>query len=239
MPMITLAASLLLAGMDSKINEFWQADLKDATFNARAVSANQAELRKINKDFAQSYRLMGNSGLVRLKDPMKLRIDGKEDDTVVQFILNGGKRLVRVPRSGLSIPTDVSKRPGQRQTWLDFGVLSPALFKDLFQAKFVRNDRQTSEPVFDLTYFPNLDDDSRNRIWVDPKKGITTKREWYSQLDGRLMATFLYEAPRQVNGVWFPSKVTVKNADNKVAGVMQYENLKINAGIADDLFKVD
>lgn len=237
--MTTVLASLLAAYADPKVNDFWQTDLKDVTFNARAVSANAAELKKINKDFAQSYRLMGNSGLVRIKEPMKLRIDGKEDDTVIQFVLNNTKRVVRVPRSGLNIPTDLAKRPGQRQTLLDFGVLTPALFKDLFQAKFIRNDRQTAEPIFDLTYFPNLDDTSRNRVWVDKKTGLTNKREWYSQIDGRLMATFLYEAPKQVGGVWFPTKVTVKNADNKVAGVMAYENLKVNSGLDDDLFKVN
>jgi outer membrane lipoprotein-sorting protein len=238
--MSMLAATLLMtATVEPKIGDYWQADLKDASFNARAVSANQSELRKINKDFAQSYRMMGNAGFVRCKEPLKLRIDGKEDDTVIQFILNGTKRMVRIPRSGLNVPSDLAKKPGQRQTLLDFGVLTPALFKDLFQAKFIRMDRQTSEPVFDFTYFPNLDDTSRNRIWVDVKKGIATKREWYSQIDGRLMATFLYENPRQVNNVWFPTKVTVKNADNKVAGVMQYENLKINSGLGDDLFKID
>lgn len=236
---MTMIAGFAILTLQPKIADYWQTALRDATFNARAVTANQSELRKINKDFAQSYRLMGNSGLVRLKEPFKLRIEGKEDDTVIQFILNGTKRMVRVPRSSLNVGTDLSKKPGQRQTLMDFGVLTPSLFKDLFEAKYVRNDRTTGEPIFDLFYFKNLDDDSRNRIWVDAKKGITTKREWYSQLDGRLMATFLYESPKQVNGVWFPTKVTVKNADNKVAGVMNYENLKVNSGLSDDLFKVD
>lgn len=234
-----IAPILLLVPLQPKIGDYWQSNLRDATFNARAVSANQAELRKINKDFAQSYRMMGNSGLVRLKEPFKLRIEGKEDDTVIQFILNGTKRVVRVPRSGLSVPSNLAKKPGQRQTLLDFGVLVPSLFKDLFEAKYVRNDRATGEPVFDFFYFKGLDDDSRNRVWVDPKKGITTKREWYSQLDGRLMATFTYENPREINGIWFPTRVTVRNADNKVAGVMAYENIKINTGLGDDLFKVD
>jgi len=53
------------------------------------------------------------------------------------------------------------------------------------------------------------------------------------------MATFLYENPKQIGGVWMPTKVTVRNADNKVAGVMNYEGLKVNVGLEDSLFKVD
>lgn len=237
--MLTAIAIAVVAAQAPKIDNFWQDDLKDASFNAKAVAANQGELRKINKDFAQSYRLMGNAGFVRLKEPFKVRIEGKESDTVIQFVINGTNRLVRVPRSNINVRTNLAMKPGQRQTILDFGLIAPSLFKDLFQAKFVRTDRTTGDPVFDLTYFSNLDDTTRHRVWIDKERKFTVKREWYSQIDGRLMATFLYENPKQVGGVWMPTKVTVRNADNKVAGIMNYEGLKVNTGLDDSLFKVD
>lgn len=118
---------------------------------------------------------------------------------------------------------------------MDFGVLTKSLFTDLFEAKFVRKDRATADVVFDLTFPAKLDDTSRHRVWIDPEKKIVTKREWYGQR-GNQRATFLYESPVLVDGVWFPTKVTVKNVENKVAGISRYEAFKINTGLEDSLF---
>ena len=95
----------------------------------------------------------------------------------------------------------------------------------------IRQDRATGELVFDLTYKePSFDDTSRQRIWVDSQKHYTTKREWFAQ-DGHAMATFLYQDPMLQNGVWFPSKVVVKNVDDQVAGITQYTSVKVNSGL--------
>jgi outer membrane lipoprotein-sorting protein len=110
--------------------------------------------------------------------------------------------------------------------------------KNLFQAKFIRTDRKTGEHVFDVTYVPSLSDDTRHRIWVDADKKVVTKREWYTQLGGYLLATFYYEGHEKQNGVWFPTTLSVKNADDKQAGVTHYKNLKVNAGLDEDIFSV-
>jgi outer membrane lipoprotein-sorting protein len=100
-------------------------------------------------------------------------------------------------------------------------------------------DRATNDYVFDLTYFqPKWDDTSRHRVWVDPEKRFTTKREWYSQ-HGRHLATFYYEKAVLQAGVWMPTVVTVRNADNKVAGVMEYTRVKVNGGLNDSLFAIN
>jgi len=210
---------------------------KDASFTAVVKTGNQRELAKINKDFANSYRF--KSSTVRMKEPFKLRLESKVEDQNILFILNGTQRLVRVPQSNVNIRENLAKSPGKRQTALDFGMLTPSLFNDFFTAKFVRNDRTTNNLVFDMSYVPRLDDTTRHRVWVDPQKKFVTKREWYSQLDGRLLATFLYENAKLEGGVWFPTRVTVKNADNKVAGVTEYQGLKVNSGLEDSLFKTN
>jgi outer membrane lipoprotein-sorting protein len=91
--------------------------------------------------------------------------------------------------------------------------------------------------VFDLTYDPSLDYAARHRVWIDKAKGIITKREWYNHR-GTQLATFLYEAPKQYDGVWVPTRMTVKNADNVVAGITRYESVKVNTGLADSLFEL-
>ncbi|MBS1721615.1 MAG: outer membrane lipoprotein-sorting protein [Armatimonadetes bacterium] len=236
---ITMLALSVIAAPEQSISSYVQSKFQDVAFTAKVGSANQKELAKINQDFAKSYRFKSSN--VWLKEPMKLRMESRVEDTDIFFIVNGGHKLVRVPRANINQRDDVSKAPGKRQTPLDFGLLTPSLFNSFFTAKYVRTESHgdlSGDLVFDLTYITSLDDSSRHRVWVDPKMKFTTKREWYSQA-GFLMATFLYENPKESDGVWMPTKATVKNADGKVGGTTAYLNIRVNQGIADSMFKVD
>lgn len=237
--MTTLIATFALLapiGADPTVDDIASVAFRDASFVARVKVGNQTELNKINKDFGQSYRFKWTK--VQVKEPFKLRLESTVDDTDITFVLNGATRLLRVPKARISNRENLAKSPGKRQTLLDFGLITPSLFTDLFNAKFVRVDRRTNDLVFDLTYKPALDDTSRHRVWVDPEKRYVTRREWYAQNE-RQLATFYYEEPKQQNGVWFPTKLTVRNAEDKVAGVTSYEELKLNSGIADTVFAVN
>lgn len=218
------------------VDDIVQPNFRDASFTARVVKGNQAELAKVNKDFGNSYRFPSVD--FRLKEPFKLRSSTKVEDSEVLFILNGTHRLIRVPQARIVSRENLERSPGKRQTTLDFGVLTPSLFHGLYQAKFIRVDRANGEYVFDLTFVPGLDDTSRSRVWVDPNKRYVTKREWYNQV-GRQLATFHYENPKEQGGVWFPTRVSVINTDQVVAGVTQYESLRINQGLSDNLFNTN
>jgi len=233
--MITLyAMTAFAAGLQSSnIGDYVQRNLDDATFVARVVRGDQRELRKINSDFGQSYRF--ESTTIRFKEPFKMRLEANVDDTNILYILNGSTQYIKVPRARINTQANLSKSPGRRQTPLDFGMLTPSLFNGLFQAKFVRMDRASGDAVFDLTYPANLDDTSRHRIWVDAQKKYVTKREWYNQ-HGRQLATFTYERPENVKGIWLPTQLTVRNVDNKVAGITRYETFRVNTGLSDSLF---
>lgn len=218
------------------ITSLCQQDFRDASFTARVVKGDQAELAKINKDFGNTYRFQYTD--IKMKEPFKLRLETNVEDTQVTFILNGTKRLVRIPKARLVDRKDLSGNPGQRQTALDFGMLTPSLFESLFDAKFIRTDRETGAYVFDITYKKALDDTSLSRVWIDPSHHYVMKREWFNQV-GRQLATFFYEKPKLVSGVWFPTRLTVKNTDDKVAGITQYESLKVNSGLSDSLFSTN
>jgi len=230
------ATAFLLVGQTATYDasDIVQKGIKDISFTARVEYGNQMELAKINKDFGDSYRV--SYSIIKTKEPFKVRVEGKVGDTTALYILNGTKRVYSIPRLKLRQKEDVSKGPGKRQTYLDFGLITPSLVEDLFDATFVRVDRATNDLVFDLTYKKN--DKSRHRVWVDPKKKIVTKREWYNQ-KGKQLATFTYEKPVEIDGIWMSTLATVRNVDNKKAGVLSYENIKVNQGISDSLFDVD
>lgn len=225
-------ASLALTGAQaSSIDNYLQSDLKDATIVAKIVRGDQKELAKINKDFGQSYRF--SSSTIYFKEPLKMRAEAHVEETNVVYVINGSDLLIKIPN--FTSKQNLAKAPGRRQTLMDIGILTPSLMADLLDAKFIRNDRETGNAVFDLFYKPNMDDASRNRVWIDKAKKYVTKREWFNQWT-RQLATFYYLSPIQVNGVWMPTRLEVKNVDNVVAGVTRYESIKVNSGLSDSLF---
>ncbi len=197
-------------------------------------TGNQAELGKISGDFGAAYRFEHMT--FKIKDSFQIRGDTKVDDMKVSMIMRDGVRIFSVPGKHLSLPTDVRNKPGQRQTIFEFGLVTPKLFEDFLVSKFVRNDRATGDAVFDVNFNPRFGDKTRYRIWIDPAKKYTTKKEWYNQ-DGNLKATFYFTQPEQVGSYWVPSIATVKNAEGKVAGALNYSKFKINAGLDDSIFK--
>lgn len=231
-PTLALVTNPFLA---PSINDFIPTNFKDLSFTWKMGTANFAELQKINKDFAQSYRFKTSS--VRIKEPFKLRIESTVEDTTITYVINGTDKLIRIPRSKLNLKQKLAKDPGKLQTTLDFGIITPALLNDFYTATFVREDRGTQDVVFDLNYVARFKDKTRQRVWIDPKQKYISKREWYNR-DGRLMATFSYANPVQESGVWFASQITVRNADNKVAGTSSFERIKFNEGLAESLFEI-
>jgi outer membrane lipoprotein-sorting protein len=237
--MTTLIAATVLSfsPQTADIMDYVQSGLRDASFVARVVRGDQRELRKINEDFGNSYRF--ESVRIRALDPFMLRLEAEVDDTNILYIVNGPILQIRIPRARVNSKQNLRDAPGRRQTWMDFGILTPSLFREFFSAKFVRKDRATGDMVFDLTYGEkHVDDTSRHRVWIDPERKIVSKREWYNQ-PGQQIATFTYENPVRENGVWLPTQVTVRNADNRVAGITRYSAFKVNTGLDKALFGVD
>lgn len=234
MTSLIAVAAILSSQSNPSISSVTLSGLNDISFTMTVSNANQAELRKINADFAQSYRF--RTTLVQLKEPFKLRMTGTVEDMDVLFILNGHNKLVRIPRAGLNQRFNHANEPGKRQTAFDFGLLTPQLFNGYLVASYVRTERSTGEYVFDVRYDPRFGDRTRFRIWVHPQTKFMSKREWYSQMGGHLVATFLYENPTTVSGVRLPTRVVVRNADNRQAGVSTYSNIRLNTGLSDSLF---
>jgi outer membrane lipoprotein-sorting protein len=231
------ALTLVQPAQKFDVDDIVQKNFRDASFVARVVKGNERELKKINDDFAYSYRFTFMKAQV--KEPFMVRLESTVEDTNLLYIINGDRKRYSIPRIKINKTENISLAPGKRQTPMDFGVLTPSLFRgDFMTAQFQRVDRETGNLVFDITYVkPRLDDTSRHRVWVDKDRRYITRRVWFSQ-EGRQLATFIYDLPKQDGGVWFPSRCTVRNIEDKVAGVTQYESIAINRGIADSVFKL-
>lgn len=209
--------------------------LQGVKFTAKIVYGNQFELRKISEDFGKTYRFQYAN--VEIARPFKIRVESVVDDQSVLVIGNGPSVLYKVPRAGIHSSQNIENQPGRRQTFLDFGMITPEL-SEFFNSKFVRKDRATGDDVYDLTYRNKAaKDTTRYRIWINPERHNVDRREWYGQV-GEYRAAFVYSGPKKIDGIWVPTDVTVTNSDGKKAGEMKMVNIDVNPKFSDSDFKV-
>jgi outer membrane lipoprotein-sorting protein len=241
-PVACLAAALLLAGPFTsraaaprpetpRLEQFAAAGLADLQARVRVEKADQAELAKINRDFGMAYRLKDLT--LRYKEPNKLRMEGP----IGMMIVNGPARLFRVPQLRLTKKDELGDTPGKRYTLLDVGVLTASGLQSA-SCKFLRAETTdgVSASVFEVT-FPG-DASNRYNVWVDTARRLVLQREWQDG-SGKRRAHFRYLEPKEVHpGVWFPSRIEIRNVDDAVAGVTVYSDVKVNQGMEDSLFTI-
>ena len=225
---VAVAYALISVPFGSTVSE----RLQDVSFDIQIIEGNRSELRKINQDFANAYEQ--DSAKVKYKEPLLFLIESSMNGQKGTYLINGDTAQWRVPRLGINSKIKIGDSPGKRQSLLDFGVISVSMSEHFLSGVFVKDD--SGRAVFDLSYLRSTDS-SRHRVWVDLVKKVIMKREWYGQ-NGLLMATFEYYDHKESNGIWFPSGVRVYNKDQKLAGISKYANVKVNAGISDDVFKL-
>ena len=227
-----LAMSLRLVTIQQEsIDNYVQTALDDLSFVAKVVKGDQTELKKINRDFGQSYRFEKTQ--LSFKPPFMVRAESKVEDSSVAYILNGTSLVYKL--GGFKTSQNLANKPGRRQSTLDIGVLSKGLIHRLYEAKYVETSADKSV-VYDLTFCQADIDKSRQRIYLDSNLKVILKREWFNQ-EGKQIATFLYSQPKQFANCWIPTHMEVLNSDGIVAGQTDYQEIKVNSGLSDTLFQ--
>lgn len=230
---LTVVATPLMPSRD--LSEEVPQNLDSISFVAKIQSGNQSELRKISEDFGKSYRF--DHANVDIQVPFKIRVESVVDGQSVIETGNGDLMEFRVPRAGIHSKQNIRTQPGRRQTFLDFGLIAPG-FNHFFDSRFVRVDRATHDDVYDLTYGgAGSEDTSRFRIWFNPTRKLVDRKEWYGQ-KGQLRATFFYLNPVELDHIWVPTELQVRNAEDRLAGVMKFQKIRVNPSLSSSLFKI-
>lgn len=217
-----------------KFDDFVQNKMKDLRMTVRSEAVRLGELRKINTDFANAYRFRQMEAYY--EEPGKIRLESEVMNRKVTYVINNDKKLVIAPNQ--RVTEDVSNSPGKRQSMMDFGVITPFTASRM-NKKYLRQEQRDGKTlfVFELTWNYG-DDDARHIVWMDPKTKLTVRREWFDRW-GRHMANFEYKDPVEVApGVWMPSKVEVFNGGNRFGGRTVQQNIRVNQGLKDTLFKI-
>lgn len=212
--------------------------MSDVEATVHVTKFDSVEAEKIGQDFKRTYSLRNIT--LQYKQPDKLRIDGRSAifGSAV-LILNGATRFYNVPKLHIHKFEDLGNSPGKRQSLLEYsGLISPDTLRYM-KGSFVREesvDGQTAL-VYDLNY-TGMEGGSHYRLWVDPRTHITIKRAWFDA-SNNLRATFFYLDPLEISpGIWLPTRVDIKNSEGATAVSSAYSDLKVNQGLADNLFSV-
>lgn len=206
---------------------------RDITLTCRVTYANQAELRKIGKDFGKSYEFKTTT--VYFKAPDKMKIEGKLGMVGAKIVMNGNRKATVIPALRISKKEDVSDEPHKRQTDLDLGIVTDSLWRD-YRVLSVSSEKVVSKQIYRVVFVRENAREKRHVAWIDGEYLKLLKLEKYES-DGGLKARYLYSNHTLVGGVvWVPRRVDVYSPDGKLAGTSVYENISVNTNIPDSEF---
>jgi outer membrane lipoprotein-sorting protein len=210
--------------------------IKDFSSTVTATQVNTDELVKISDDYARAYKIKTNH--VYYKSPGHIKVDSSIGPLKIVYVINGNKKSVKY--GFIKKDIDVTDKPGQKQSLLDFGILTADQLAD-YTWKFVREETVKGAPldVFELRFKNIKEDPSRRLIWVDPVHKVVVRRQTYHQFrDNVLKHDMRFEGLKRVGKVWVPTIIKVYNADGKLGATSKQSNIKINKGLSLSLFKV-
>jgi outer membrane lipoprotein-sorting protein len=213
------------------IESFATDKIKDLTATLVVKETDRAELRKIGGAFATTYSIKNMN--VTYQYPNKARFEGKILGATVMIVYNGGMRMFRTPIK--SQKKDIAGEPGQKQSLLDLGILATDYLKTDHAGTFQRTENGLH--VFKLSQ-RNTDNRSHEIVWVNPKNGLIERRMSYNG-DNKLQKEIRYKNPVQIRpGIWIPSRIEIYNQYGKFGVAQAIENVKVNLGVDDNLFKI-
>jgi outer membrane lipoprotein-sorting protein len=152
--------------------------------------------------------------------------------TAITYTINGNKKFTSIPGYHIHKVEDTTGAPGKKQSLLDVGLVPPELFR-LYNATFLRRDGKLL--VFQI--MPKQRSETyKDVVWIDPVTHITTRRMHFNR-EGRLAAWYQYLNPTQPRPrMYVPTRVEVYNAENRLAAVTAYSNIKINLPVDASIF---
>jgi hypothetical protein len=234
-----LLASLFLAGgarAEEALRNFAQPALQDFTATGVVQQKDDAELRKIDKNYAQGYRF--RESLIQYKEPMKLRVDSKAGLFSLRYVINGKRKSTQVPGLHINRVKDITGKPGEEQSMLDSGIITPGFLADNVASRFVGYQTLDKRKVPEFEFWYTDEPHSRHHfVWMDPAKRFILRHDVYNR-SGGLKMRFVFKQPMKVAGVWVPTRVEVYNAEFRQAAVTRYTNVRVNTGLSESLFRI-
>jgi len=222
----------------NQLSYYAQTAIKDFSGRTRVISKNDRELKKLGDGFVRAYQ----TGTQRFfyKEPGKVRLEGKQGLATVRLVTNGDQRIAeyRVP-PGLKKTdrSDLKEDPGKGDYCIDFGVITPS-FARRVQAKFLRYETRDGKRAAVFTFQHPGDKKADHTVVLDPETRLVLDHISHhrnKKLPG-FKSRYVFSLPQKFGSVWLPTRVELRNAENKTAGVSAVEQITVNTGLQEALF---
>lgn len=208
-------------------------ELKDLKLTAVRKEVNLEELRRIDPDYANAYRV-GRSTIM-LKEPDKFRMDARVGFVKFEYVMNGPRKVIRAPLTKQY--DDIGTDPGKRLGPLEVGLVTPGTLIG-YDVEHVGCTTEEGRRVCQYKLYYAHNHERYEYVWIDAERKCVKKRRLYTLMHGKYKMELIYSAPKQVGNLWIPTVIEVRNADGKLAGITQQQEIKLNPGLDDSLFKL-
>ena len=220
-----------------ELSDYAQPGLKDLTASVKLLSYDNRELSKLGKGFAELYKL--ESREIWCKEPACVRVQGKKGIMTLRSVTNGDRRKVEVPTMRIRKVENVADEPGKADSIIDLGLVTPAWLRTV-QSRWLRTETRNGKPHQVFEFWHPEDARAKHTIVLDPatKTIVEHIAHHRSQRKKSFKRRVVYSEPKQINGVWIPTRAAAYSPANKLAGEVRYDKIQINTGLPDSLFKI-
>jgi outer membrane lipoprotein-sorting protein len=227
------------APFSHNLSDYAVSELRDLDTTMKAVFHDDKAARKISKDADFVYKLKGDVHL-RYKQEANFRADGIVRGFRASVTINDTRQTYRLAALDIKQTVDLSHAPGKRTSLFELGLISRH-YLTYAQGEFQGERSLNGVPcvVFKVT-FKDGRDTSHRTIWIDPRTGVTLKREEYLQeaQGGKLRDIWRFRDPKEVApGIFFPTRMELDNSEGEKAGETEFVNTRVNVGLPDSVFR--
>lgn len=212
-----------------------QNGFRDISTTVAVISKNDRELDKIGAGYVDAYSLSRQT--IQAKEPDRFRLEGRKGVFTIRYITSGSRKATQAPSLGIKKVADISKDPARGDNVSDIGLVSQS-WADRVQNRWLRTEQRDGKTLQVFQFWYREDPKYRHTIWLDPSTRTMVEHVYHHR--GRRQQGFkkrvVYSEPKQINGIWVPTRMTLFNGDNKQAGVIRYDAIKVNSGLPDSLF---
>lgn len=226
------ASALTVDELKSRIT-LGTAGVKDVSFVLTVTEKNIEVMEKVDANYARTYEL--KTAKIYIKEPNKLRTEGKLGMVKFEYIINGGHKIVRAPLLKIRKESDYTGNPGKLNDAMDFGIILPSLWS-------MRRIEILDDPAASARGETKIrlrwgDVAMSIVLWLDSKE-LYLKRMEKRDGDDKLKIVVAYSNHRKVDGLaWIPTRVEMFAPNGDKVGASELTDIKINSGLADSLFK--
>ena len=207
--------------------------LVDLTMVGTVTYKDRKVMEKVDPAYVRLYEF--RSASVLYKSPNKLRMEGKLGMVRFEYIVNGGRKILRIPSLRINKKENYADDPAKLQGALDIGLVTPSLWRDRRVSVLEDAEAKAANEIKlrllwakgDMIYYAWLDEQN---LWL--------KRFEKRDAEGKLMVRIEYSSPQKIGGIiWMPTKTEVFGPDGEKAGASETGSIKVNVGLTDSLFE--